>query len=115
MDPDLIGYLASGLVLLTFTAKSMLTLRILAILSNFAFICYGIIDSIIPVLCLHLILLPLNVTRFCGPATALLRPPRERVSGTPAHMAWVVTTAGNPVKGAGGSTDQSYLRCASVQ
>jgi len=63
MDPDLIGYLASGLVLLTFTAKSMLTLRIVAILSNFAFICYGSIGSIIPVLCLDLILLPLNVTR----------------------------------------------------
>jgi uncharacterized protein YjiS (DUF1127 family) len=63
MGADLVGYLASGLVLLTFTAKSMLTLRILAILSNFTFICYGVIDSIIPVLCLHTILLPLNITR----------------------------------------------------
>jgi CRP/FNR family transcriptional regulator, cyclic AMP receptor protein len=63
MGPDLVGYIASGLVLLTFTAKSMLTLRILAILSNFAFIFYGIIDSITPVLCLHAILLPLNITR----------------------------------------------------
>jgi len=53
MSPDLIGYVASGLVLLTFTARSMLTLRILAIISNFAFIGYGIADSIIPVLCLH--------------------------------------------------------------
>ena len=50
MGPDLVGYVASGLVLLTFTAKSMLTLRILAILSNFEFLCCGIIDSIIPVL-----------------------------------------------------------------
>jgi hypothetical protein len=32
MGPDLVGYVASGLVLLTFTPKSMLTLRILAIL-----------------------------------------------------------------------------------
>jgi uncharacterized protein YjiS (DUF1127 family) len=63
MAPDLLGYVASGLVLLTFTAKNMLTLRILAIFSNFAFICYGIIDSIRPVLCLHAILLPLNLTR----------------------------------------------------
>jgi len=50
MGPDLVGYVASGLVFLIFTAKSMLTLRILAILSNFEFLCYGIIVSIIPVL-----------------------------------------------------------------
>ncbi len=48
MGADLVGYVASGLVLLTFTAKSMLTLQILAILSNFTFICYGIIDFIVP-------------------------------------------------------------------
>jgi hypothetical protein len=63
MGPDIVGYIASGLVLLTFTAKSMLTLRILGILSNLAFICYGIIDAITPVLCLHAILLPLNIAR----------------------------------------------------
>jgi hypothetical protein len=70
MGPDLVGYIASGLVLLTFTAKSMLTLRILAILSNFAFIFYGIIDSLTPVLCLHAILLPLKY-RPISPATGL--------------------------------------------
>jgi uncharacterized protein YjiS (DUF1127 family) len=63
MGTDLVGYVASGLVLLTFTAKSMITLRILAILSNVAFVCYGVIDSIIPVLCLHTILLPVNIAR----------------------------------------------------
>ena len=41
----------------------MLTLRLLAILSNLAFICYGIIELIVPVLCLHAILLPLNIAR----------------------------------------------------
>jgi hypothetical protein len=35
MGPDLVGYVASGLVLLTFTAKSMLTLRILTNLKQF--------------------------------------------------------------------------------
>ena len=86
MDPDLIGYLASGLVLLTFTAKSMLTLRILAILSNFAFICYGSIGSIIPVLCLDLILLPLNVTRLVQLLSYCVRP----ASGFLAHpLTWL--------------------------
>ena len=88
MDPDLIGYLASGLVLLTFTAKNMLTLRILAILSNFAFICYGIIDSIIPVLCLHLILLPLNVTRLAQLLPYCERPASEFLAHPLTWLGW---------------------------
>ena len=35
MGADLVGYVASGLVLLTFTAKSMLTLRNLSNLKQF--------------------------------------------------------------------------------
>lgn len=84
MGPDLVGYVASGLVLLTFTAKSMLTLRILAILSNFAFIFYGIVDSIVPVLCLHAILLPLNIIRL---AQLLASPSaRDRIRGKSAPI-----------------------------
>jgi hypothetical protein len=60
---ELVGYVASGLVLLTFTTKRMRPLRIVAILSNLAFIGYGILDDIVPVLGLHLILLPLNIFR----------------------------------------------------
>jgi hypothetical protein len=74
MGPDIVGYIASGLVLLTFTAKSMLTLRILGILSNLAFICYGIIDTITPVLCLHAILLPLNIVRLAQILACAERP-----------------------------------------
>ena len=60
---EIVGYAASGLVLLTFTTKHMRPLRLLAILSNIAFISYGILDDIAPVLSLHLILLPLNIFR----------------------------------------------------
>lgn len=60
---ECVGYVASGLVLLTFTTKSMRPLRSLAILSNLAFIAYGVLDDIIPVVALHLILLPLNIFR----------------------------------------------------
>lgn len=63
LDHEVIGYAASGLVLLTFATKRMRPLRIVAILSNFAFISYGAIDGIIPVLGLHMILLPLNIFR----------------------------------------------------
>jgi len=56
-----IGYLASGLVLLTFCMSTMLSLRAVAICSNFAFISYGLGAKLYPVLGLHIILLPLNV------------------------------------------------------
>jgi len=60
---DLAGYIASTMVLLTFMAKDMRLLRILGILSNIAFITYGVLAGLPPVLCLHLILLPVNVLR----------------------------------------------------
>lgn len=54
------GYLASLLVFLTFYTKTMIPLRIVGICSNFAFIAYGYLGGLYPVLILHLILLPLN-------------------------------------------------------
>ena len=61
--PELSGYIASTLVLLTFIAKDMRVLRILAIFSNLAFITYGTIEWLPPVLFLHMVLLPLNIVR----------------------------------------------------
>jgi len=63
---DLAGYLASAMVLLTFLTKDMRLLRILGILSNVAFITYAVLDSLPPVLVLHLLLLPINVFRLRG-------------------------------------------------
>jgi hypothetical protein len=60
---DLAGYLASTMVLLTFLTKDMRLLRVLGILSNVAFIAYAVLDSLTPVLVLHLLLLPINVFR----------------------------------------------------
>ncbi len=57
------GYLASGLVLATFTMRTMIPLRVLGIASNVAFIIYGYVAGLAPVLILHAILLPLNVYR----------------------------------------------------
>jgi hypothetical protein len=59
----MIGYIASALVLFTFAAKDMRMLRTAAILSNIAFITYGAIAWLPPVLFLHLVLLPLNIVR----------------------------------------------------
>ena len=60
---ELAGYLASGLVFLTFCMKTLIPLRIVAVLSNVAFIVYGLAAGLVPVLVLHAALLPLNVVR----------------------------------------------------
>lgn len=54
------GYVAAVLVFLTFYMKTMVPLRVVGICSNFAFIVYGFLGGLYPVLVLHLILLPLN-------------------------------------------------------
>jgi len=60
---NLVGSLASAMVLLTFMAKDMRLLRIIGIFSNIAFIAYGFLAWLPPVFCLHLLLLPINVLR----------------------------------------------------
>ena len=65
-DPSAIGFIASGLVLAAFGMKDMVNLRIVAICSNIAFIMYGFVLDLPPVLILHLMLLPLNGWRLMG-------------------------------------------------
>jgi hypothetical protein len=60
---ETLGYLASGLVLLTFLMKTMTWLRMIAIVSNVAFILYAWAFGLTPILILHAILLPLNIGR----------------------------------------------------
>jgi hypothetical protein len=63
MGTQLVGYLASSLVLSTFLTTDMRFLRLVAILSNIAFLTYGTLAGIAPVICLHSMLLPLNIFR----------------------------------------------------
>jgi hypothetical protein len=67
---DALGYLAAGLVLATFCAKSMATLRWFAIASNIAFIAYGAAADLWPILLLHAAMLPLNLYRLRETAAA---------------------------------------------
>jgi CRP/FNR family transcriptional regulator, cyclic AMP receptor protein len=60
---DSIGYVAASLVLATFCARTMVLLRALAIASNLAFIAYGLLAHLWPILLLHAVMLPLNVHR----------------------------------------------------
>jgi hypothetical protein len=57
------GYLACFLVFATFCMKTMIPLRMAAILSNIAFIVYSSYDGLYPILILHSVLLPINVAR----------------------------------------------------
>ena len=60
---DVIGYIASALVLATFSMQSMRSLRATAIASNIAFIAYATYGHLPPILILHSVLLPLNIIR----------------------------------------------------
>jgi hypothetical protein len=57
---DIFGYIACGLVFLTFMMKEMMPLRLVALCSNAAFLVYGLGLDLKPVLFLHLTLMPLN-------------------------------------------------------
>ncbi|HEU0218980.1 MAG TPA: hypothetical protein VFQ90_20155 [Stellaceae bacterium] len=60
---DVLGCVAAGLVFSTFLARQMTPLRILAIFSNIAFIAYGGLYHLWPIVGLHLSMLPVNVIR----------------------------------------------------
>jgi hypothetical protein len=60
---EITGYLASALVLATFWMRTMIPLRLTALGSNVAFITYGFLGGLMPIMVLHLLLLPLNVYR----------------------------------------------------
>jgi hypothetical protein len=63
LSTNLLGFAASFAVLATFMMRTMLPLRMIAIASNVLFIAYGYLAHILPVLCLHIALLPINVAR----------------------------------------------------
>jgi len=79
MNPDtltseLLGYSAAGLVLITFLARSITTLRAIAIVSNVLFIAYALLAWLPPVLVLHALLLPINAWRLWQTAHTPTRP-----------------------------------------
>ena len=93
--PELIGYLASLLVLVTFCMSGMVALRTVAIASNVAFIGYAALAGISPVLVLHALLLPMNLYR-------LLQAVLERRRGRAAD-AMASTGAGHAAVAASGA------------
>jgi hypothetical protein len=58
-----IGFIASALVIATLSMRTMIPLRIVGLLSNVAFVSYGLLFGSMPTVMLHSILFPLNVYR----------------------------------------------------
>ncbi len=63
-ESDLVGAIASVLVLATFSMQTMFWLRLVGIASNVAFLWYGLSLGLFPIWALHGLLLPLNLWRF---------------------------------------------------
>ena len=68
---DFLGYVACGLVLLTFSLQAMLPLRLVALCSNMAFIAYGWATRLMPILILHCLLASINTLSIVRALSAL--------------------------------------------
>ena len=78
---DYVGFLAALTVLATFCMDTILPLRALAIASNILFIVYGFAAQLYPVLLLHAVLLPINISKifqFVTEPTPEALPPAAR-------------------------------------
>jgi hypothetical protein len=60
---NMLGYAASCAVLASFLMRTMVPLRLVAILSNVLFAAFGYVQNIHPVFLLHMVLLPINAWR----------------------------------------------------
>ena len=93
----MVGFAAAGLVLLTFTTKEMRQLRLIALISNVAFITYGVLGWLPPVIVLHVVLLPVNLLRLLqlqrGTAPGAEPPVRVHAIQQTADGRWTVYLA----------------------
>ena len=89
LGPQALGWAAALLTLLTFFSADMRRLRLLALAANAAFIAYGTAAELLPVLVLHLALVPVNLWRL---NQAFQRKP----SAQPAKAMTVQRTARQP-------------------
>jgi CRP/FNR family cyclic AMP-dependent transcriptional regulator len=60
---EIAGFVASALVFITFSMRTIIPLRLVAISSNIAFIAYAAGAHLLPILILHTALLPINLFR----------------------------------------------------
>lgn len=83
--PDALGWLAAGLMLTTFWCADARSLRRCAVAANLAFIAYGLASDLLPVLTLHLLLLPVNLLRLSRLPRLPALPAQRAAAGHHAH------------------------------
>jgi CRP/FNR family cyclic AMP-dependent transcriptional regulator len=88
---DSLGYAAAFLVLLIFSMKTMVPLRIVGIGSNLFFIAYAYLMSAPPILLLHLLLLPLNTLRLTQILTLSRKIEAAARGGSELDFEWLQT------------------------
>ena len=82
-DIGIVNFVAAIAVLANiagYLMKTMIPLRLIAIVTNFLFIAYSILATVYPTLVLHIILLPINVVRFVQ-MKRLIRQVNEAANG----------------------------------
>ena len=77
---EVAGYVAAALVFATFYMRTMIPLRVVGIASNIAFLLYGSMAGLVPILVLHSALLPLNLWRL-QQIRSLVREVRRTAAG----------------------------------
>ena len=116
---EFVGYLASALVFATFYMKTMMPLRSVAIASNVAFISYGYLGGMTPILVLHLVLLPLNLWRL-RQTRQLAKKVRLAMEGDLSfdwlipHMTYRSFAAGDTIFRKGDSAGELFLITAGI-
>ncbi|HEU5017939.1 MAG TPA: hypothetical protein VFT69_08190 [Pseudolabrys sp.] len=103
LSPDACAWLASALVLATFSMKRMIPLRLIGISSNVGFFTYAMWLHLTPVIVLHGLLFPINVFRLWQclrhgkaerrPASGNDKPPAVGTMSAPARISatWCLT------------------------
>jgi len=102
MQPDTLGWAAAALMVATFSCREARHLRPLAVATNLAFVGYGAAAGLMPVLALHLLLLPINLWRWAQ-AVALSRRDVRQAAEQFGRLLCVVALSAVPlVTGCGG-------------
>lgn len=86
---QMVGFLAAASTVGAFSFRDILRLRIAALMANLLFISYGAMLMLVPVLALHLILLPLNIARLVA-----FRQDRRKLAGH--HLSPLLHKMGSP-------------------
>jgi len=107
MHPDILGWAAAALMVATFSCREARHLRPLAVATNVAFVGYGAAAGLMPVLALHLLLLPINLWRWAQ-AVALSRKGAQQMAEQLGRLLCVLVLSAMPLLaacGGGGGDD----------